>query len=563
MVRLTARAALAALAAAASLAACSSSSHPSAATQLTVTAVTVSPASSALALGTSQAFTARARYSDGSEQDVTATAAWASSSAGVVRLGAAAVGGVTATAVALGAAQITATLDGTSGSAAVTVTEAVLQTIAVTPGDATLPLGVGAALAATGRFSDGQVRDLTADVTWTSSDPAVASVSTAGLVEPQTVGSATVTAALGDVSGTAAIQVTAATLDAIDVFPGAVTLAKGTTAGFTAVGTFSDGSSADVTASASWSADSGAVLLSPATPEGVLVTAAEVGSATVSAALAGVTGAAAVSVTAAELASLVVTPASLALPAGLSSQLVATGTFSDGSTQDITAQVGWAVSDAAVAVMSDALGAEGLVTALGAGSATVTATLFGASATAELTVTTAALQAITVTPAIARVPAGYQLRFTATGTYTDGDVHDVTQSAAWTSSDPAVATVVATGTSAGTATGVAVGTATITAGLQGLSGAATLTVANARLLSVAVTPAPFTVSVGGTQALVATGTFSDGNTADITRQCVWSSSSKALAVVSRGGVVKGLQAGGVTITAKRSGKLGRASGTVE
>jgi uncharacterized protein YjdB len=110
---------------------------------------------------------------------------------------------------------------------------------------------------------------------------------------------------------------------------------------------------------------------------------------------------------------------------------------------------------------------------------------------------------------------------------------------------------------------VAAGTATVTASLEGLSGAATLTVANARLLSVAVTPSPFTVAVGGTQALVATGTFSDGSAADITRQCVWSSSSKTLAIVSRGGVVKGRQAGGVTITAKRSGKLGRASGTVE
>ena len=173
----------------------------------------------------------------------------------------------------------------------------------------------------------------------------------------------------------------------------------------------------------------------------------------------------------------------------------------------------WVALDAAVAAASNAPGTEGLVTALGAGATTVTATLFGASAAAEVTVTAAALQVLTVSPAIARVPAGYQVRFTATGTYTDGGVYDVTQSAAWTSSDPAVATVVATGTSAGTATGVAAGTATLTAHLEGVSGTATLTVANARLVSVAVTPAPFTVAVGGTQALVATGTFSDQSTA--------------------------------------------------
>lgn len=453
-----------------------------------------------------------------------------------------------------------------SSEPTVNVPAATLQSIAVT-GDSTLPVGIAAPLAATGVFTDGKVQDLTATVTWTSSAPAVATVSSGGLLQPVAVGSTTVTAAYAGLSATVAVQVTAATLDAIDVFPGAATLARGTTVAFTAVGTFSDGTFADVTATAEWTVDSGAVQLSPTGPGGVIASAAEVGAATLTATIGGVAGAASVTVTAAELAALAVTGAdatsTLSLPAGVSEQLTVTGTFSDGSTQDLTAQVGWATSSGAVAAVSGAPGAEGLVLGIAPGAATVTATLFGLSAAAEVTVTSAVLRVVTVTPSVARVAAGYQVRFSATGTYSDGGTYDVTRSAGWSSSDTSVATVVALGPSAGTATGLVPGTVTLTAALDGVSGTATLTVGNAKLVSVAVTPAPFTVAVAGAQPLRATGTFSDGSTADVTRQCVWSSSAKPIAIVSRAGVVTGVAAGQVTITAKRSGKLGRASGTVE
>lgn len=447
------------------------------------------------------------------------------------------------------------------------VTSVTLRSIAVT-GDTTLPAGIAAPLAATGVFSDGEVRDLTATVTWTSSAPDVATVSAGGLLQPLKVGSAAVTAAYLGVSARVTVHVTAATLDTLDVFPGAATLARGTTAAFTAVGTFSDGSFADVTATASWTVDSTAVVqLSEPGPEGVVAGAAEVGTALVTATIGAVTGTASVTVTAAQLASLAVTgpdaTSVLSLPAGLSEPLTVTGTFSDGSTQDLTAQVAWTSSDGAVATVSAAPGAEGLVRAVAPGTAQVTATLFGVSAAAEVSVTSAVLQAVTVTPSVARVAAGYQVRFAATGTYSDGGTYDVTRSAGWSSSEPAVATVVALGPSAGTATGLAPGAVTITATLDGVAGTAALTVGSAKLVSVEVTPAPFTVAVAGTQPLRATGTFSDGSEADITRQCVWSSSARAIAVVSRAGVVTGVAAGPVTITAKRSGKLDRASGTVQ
>jgi trimeric autotransporter adhesin len=59
---------------------------------------------------------------------------------------------------------------------------------------------------------------------------------------------------------------------------------------------------------------------------------------------------------------------------GGSQQLTATGTFSDGTTLDITVYVGWSSSDASVADVSNAAGTKGLAYGFKAGSVTVTAT---------------------------------------------------------------------------------------------------------------------------------------------------------------------------------------------
>ncbi|ABC82483.1 Ig-like domain-containing protein [Anaeromyxobacter dehalogenans] len=551
--------------AAAALAACSSGGGASAPSAPQAPAggapvprsISVSPAATTLAAGFTQRLTAIATFSDGSKRDVTATAAWESSAPA-----AAAVTGGEVTGVAPGAATVGARWSGLRGTAEVTVTSAVLQSVVVTPPFPSLPLGADLQLAATGLFSDGSARDVTAEAAWESAAPATAAVPSPGLVHPVAPGDAAVSATLEGVRGATTVSVTAATLEALDVYPGAATLARGTSTAFTAVATYSDGTAADLTAQAAWAASGPEVTLSAPGPEGVVVTGAAEGTATVTAAFGGLTSAATVTVTAAELTGLAVSPAALDLPVGLSGALEATGTFSDGSTQDLTAQVAWVSSDAAVAAASNAPGSEGLVSALSAGDATVSATLFGRTASAAVTVRAVVLQSIAVTPGTASVPAGYQVRFRATGTYSDGSTHELTGSAAWISADPAIATVVATGTGAGTATGVAPGTTRISAGLDGVVGEATLTVGSARLVSVAVTPSPFEVGVGGTAQLTATGTFSDGGTLDVTRQSVWSSSAKSVATVSRGGVVTGLRAGAVTIQANRAGRKGRADGTV-
>ena len=71
------------------------------------------------------------------------------------------------------------------------------------------------------------------------------------------------------------------------------------------------------------------------------------------------------------LTAITVTPASPTILTGGAQQFAATGTYSDGSTQNVTSQVTWSSSKTAVGTIN----ASGLATAISAGSTTISATL--------------------------------------------------------------------------------------------------------------------------------------------------------------------------------------------
>jgi hypothetical protein len=153
---------------------------------------------------------------------------------------------------------------------------------------------------------------------------------------------------------------------------------------------------------------------------------------------------------------------------------------------------------------------------------------------------------VTVAPTGALASAGDTVNFTATATLVSGSTNDVTSSATWNSSSPSVATV----TSAGVATAVAAGTTTISAKKDSETGDATLTVTASKLQSIAITPPnPSVFSTQGTQQFVATGTFADGTTLDITNLVQWSSSSSSVATINKSGLATLVGSGTSTITA--------------
>src|SRR5439155_11431323 len=122
-----------------------------------------------------------------------------------------------------GVTTITATLFGVSGTTTLTVTDAVLVSLAISPEAPSVPADRSQAFTARGTFSDATSRDLTGDVTWSSSDTDVAQISNAdeshGVATCVKKGAATITAKLGDVPATVLLTVTDAELVSIAIAP--------------------------------------------------------------------------------------------------------------------------------------------------------------------------------------------------------------------------------------------------------------------------------------------------------------------------------------------------------
>jgi uncharacterized protein YjdB len=178
---------------------------------------------------------------------------------------------------------------------------------------------------------------------------------------------------------------------------------------------------------------------------------------------------------AATLTSIAVTPANTSLPAGETEQFTATGTLSNGTTENLTSQVTWASSDTTWATINSA----GLATSVSPGPVTISATLGSISGSTGLTATAAALESIAVTPVNTSLPVGKTEQFTATGTLSNGTTENLTSSVTWASSDTTWATI----NSAGLATAVSAGPVTISATLGSISGTTSLTVINAATVS--------------------------------------------------------------------------------
>ena len=87
------------------------------------------------------------------------------------------------------------------------------------------------------------------------------------------------------------------------------------------------------------------------------------------------------------LTSIAVTPANPTISTGATQQFTATGTYTDGSTQNITGQVAWASTNTSVATINS----EGLATGSSAGTSTISATASGVSGSTTLTVQAAPL----------------------------------------------------------------------------------------------------------------------------------------------------------------------------
>src|SRR5690242_563880 len=172
-------------------------------------------------------------------------------------------------------------------------------------------------------------------------------------------------------------------------------------------------------------------------------------------------------------------------------------------------------------------------------------------------VPTVPVASVTVTPATASLNVGQTVQLTATPK--DANGNPLTgRVITWQSSDNTIASVNSSGLVTGVGPG---GPVTITATSEGKSGTATVNVTLAPVASVTVSPSSANVAITGTVQLTATPKDANGN--PLTGRAIsWSSSDNTIATVNSSGLVTGVAAGTVTITATSEGKSGTASITV-
>ena len=369
---------------------------------------------------------------------------------------------------AAGFAAITATCEGKSGSAAVTVAApppAAVASVSVSPASASVSVGQTVQLAATPKDANGN--PLTGrTVTWSSGNSGVATVSASGIVTGVSPGAATITAASEGKSGTAAVTVSSVPVASVAVSPTSASVSVGQTVQLAA--TPKDANGNPLTGrTVTWSSGNTAVATVSASG---LVTGVSAGAATITAASEGQSGSAAITVTSVPVASVAVSPASASVQTGQAVQLTATPKDANGNPLSGRTIV-WMSSNTAAATVNTS----GRVTGVAAGSATITATSEGKSGTAAITVTAppapAPVATVAVSPASASVAAGQAVQLSAVTKDSAGTVL-TGRTVTWASSNSGIASV----SGSGFVTGVTVGAATITATSEGKSGTAAITV---------------------------------------------------------------------------------------
>jgi uncharacterized protein YjdB len=507
-----------------------------------LTDLMVAPAIPFVAAGLTQPFLVEGTFTNGLTRTLMTGITWSSSDPTTVTVNSDGV----AMAIAKGVTsprtvKITATAGKISRVVKLTVTPPTLTELRVTPVIPFVIAGQTQQFSAEGSFTDGVTQTMTKEVTWSSSDPASVTISSNGLAtavgkemaQPVAV---KITAASGNMAGTAKLTITPPELVSIRVMPDRAQMVAGRAQLFTAEGSFTDGVTRPLTANVIWSSSDEAVV--DVDLESGFVTAKASGTATLTARSGKISGLGKLTVIAAELTEIIVTPKIPFVAVGRTQQFSAEGTFTDGTTRPLTKGIKWNSSDTSAVKISN----DGLATAVAkeVGSPIaikVTAILGTVSGTAKLTVTPPELMEIRVTPATPSLAAGQTQVFTAEGIFTDGARRPIGSQVQWEMSDPVAVTI----DSSGRATAVAKGvtgpfTVTVAAVSEKVRGTAALTITPPELTAIRITPDKPSVIAGRTQSFTAEGAFTDGVNRPLTKEVAWSSSNNAMATVGLDGL---------------------------
>jgi PGF-pre-PGF domain-containing protein len=541
--------------------------NPSASVKPTLKRIEITPPGGTLKVGETKEFTATTLDQDGNEiSDVKIS--WSSSNMTVGTIGESS--GIF-TAHAAGTTTITAASGEINGTTTVTVNapapvKRVLTSIAIDPTEATVAVDETRAFEATALDQfDEEMTGIT--ITWTSSNTTVGDIDKTShktsLFTAHAAGTTTITAASGEINGTATVTVSAENpvLDRITIKLTPTTLEINETETFTAIALDQfDNEMTGITFA--WTSSNETVGTIDKTTG--LFTAHAVGTTTITASADSKSAEALITVTAAAQVdpvpeSIVIKPTEATLAVGETKEFAATALDLDGN-KISGVEIAWTSSDETIGTIGDS---SGLFTALAAGTTTITATAGDRSAEATVTVTAEdpiepVIASLRLTPPRATLEVGDDQRFMVTAFDQDNNIISAGE-VTWESSDDAVGTINASGIF----TALAEGTVTITAETGDVSAQATITV-NAPAPAfgmIVVSPSAVTLETGDTLQFDVIAFDPFGNIVE-DAEITWMCCDENVGMIDDCGVFTAVCGGTTTVTATGDGATGTATVTV-
>ena len=343
-----------------------------------VASLEVFPAEYTVPTGYSIQYSSTATYRDSGKKDVTDEASWITDNPSI----AIAEGNGVIKGYRPGSTLVKVTYGDVTHSFSVTVSDAVLTSIQVTPINPRFISGASRQFTAMGIFSDSTKLNLTNQASWSSNDTNTAEISdvngSRGLATIINSGMTRITASLDGISGETLVTADLSNLISIQITPVNPISPRGFTRKLKATGLYENNTTMDLTSRVKWSSAStstAAVGDDPAS-KGIVQTKSS-GRTVITASLDGVMGSTMFTVTSADLVSIQITPANGIKPLGLTERFTATGIYSDGTSQNITSDVLWSAvspdADKPIVTISNQKGHEGMAKGIRPGSAVIKA----------------------------------------------------------------------------------------------------------------------------------------------------------------------------------------------
>lgn len=391
---------------------------------------------------------------------------------------------------------------------------------------------VARALSAGGAEVDG------GSIVWSSSNKAVASVSSSGVVTALTPGEARIAASSSGKSAVATITVTARAVATVVVTPSTLSMRVGVSVPLQAQTLDVDG--AVLTGrTVNWVSSNTAVATVSA--QG-MVTGITPGAVTITVTSEGRTDQAAVTVTLPPVQTIAVTPAVDSLAVG--TERAYTAVLRDAANAVLTGRtVVWTSSNVVVATVSST----GVVSGLSPGVSTIAASSEGRVGAGTVVVLARLASTVVVTPSSSTIIVGATQLLATQVTDAQGNVL-IGRPVTFVSDAPTVASV----NSVGLVIALAPGTARVTATSEGKVGSANVAVIPIPVASVQVTPPSATMLIGTTLQLTAIAHAADG--AVLTgRPVTWTSGAPGIVSVNANGLVTGTATGEAIVIATVGG----------